>query len=189
MTDTCSGHSSLSTRSSPEIISSWCIPCGGRPDGRSRSVVGSTAMDRCAATYRRPTGYAHTVRGAPLAVVRVVRPFPHSKGSRTRPWPRARVTVLLPTTEKTRFGVTLYVVKAAAAFARHRHRRSRSLEACPMREFASADRFLGRGFDFDGLDKIIEYRRRQRIVVGLIDDCPFLFFTVRAKLFSLLRRH
>lgn len=187
MTDTCSGHSSLSTRSSPEIISSWCIPCGGRPDGRSRSVVGSTAMDRCAATYRRPTGYAHTVRGAPLAVVRVVRPFPHSKESRTRPWPRARVTVLLPTTEKTRFGVTLYVVKAAAAFARHRHRRFRSVPDERVRfcrPFPRPRLRLRRAQQDHRVSTSSTHRRWTYRRLSL----P-LFFTVRAKLFSLVRRH
>lgn len=117
MTDTCSGRSLLSlshsTRSRRRRRSYHHddVPCGGRPDGRNRSVLGSTAMNRSVATCRRLTGYAHTVCGAGVPPFRLAlcSPVPSLQGiSRTRPWSRACFAVLLPTTEKTRSAVTHY---------------------------------------------------------------------------------
>lgn len=69
---------------------------------------------------------------------------------------------LLPTYKKTRSAITIYVVKAAAAFAHHRR-----LESCTMKEFASADCFLGCGFDkaYIDVDNASSFE--------LIDDCPY----------------
>lgn len=51
---------------SPARTISSCTSCGGRPDGRHRSLVDSTA-DRSTATCCRMIDHSHTVRWAPLA--------------------------------------------------------------------------------------------------------------------------
>lgn len=76
MTNACSAHSSLTFSSRRGItgtrIISSCTSRGGRPDGRHRSLVDSTA-DRSTATCRPATDYFHTACWAPLASRR---PFP-----------------------------------------------------------------------------------------------------------------
>lgn len=133
-------------------------------------------MSRSAATCRRPTGYAHTARGAPLAVVRVVRPFSLTPRDRGRDPGPARASLSCFRRPRRRAPVS--------------HRMSSKWP--PRSHVAVID-----GLEIRWDDRIRFYRLllqpwrrwdidnvdiyRVDIVIGLI-NCPFSFFIFRASI-------
>lgn len=128
MTDTCSlvvllsPSLFLSQRSCRRrFISSRCtrIPCGGRPDGRSRSLVGSTALDRAGAATNVPSSdrlCPYCAWGPTRAVVRVRSLTPRDRGREMREssYPGCDSLSCFPTADnRSGMGHILYLVVGA----------------------------------------------------------------------------